>query len=50
MDYKFHDVYGLDPDLLAMIQQPCIALLLLFPINEKVLSSKCNLGFYNSTA
>ena len=34
--YQFHDVFGLDPDLLAMLPQPCIALLLLFPINEKV--------------
>ena len=32
----FCDVFGFDPDLLAMIPQPCIALLLLFPINEKV--------------
>ena len=36
IQYQFHDVFGLDPDLLAMIPQPCIALLLLFPINEKV--------------
>ena len=36
MDYQFHDVFGLDPDLLSMIPQPCVALLLLFPINEKV--------------
>ena len=36
MSYQFHDVFGLDEELLAMIPQPCIALLLLFPINEKV--------------
>lgn len=37
MAYQFHDVFGLDPDLLGMVPQPCLALLLLFPINEKVL-------------
>ncbi len=36
MDYQFHDVFGLDPDLLMMVPQPCLALLLLFPINDKV--------------
>ena len=36
MNYQFHDVFGLDPDLLAIIPQPCLSLLLLFPINEKV--------------
>ena len=30
------DVYGLDPDLLATVPQPVLALLLLFPLNEKV--------------
>ena len=29
------DVYGLDEPLLAMLPQPVVALLLLFPINEK---------------
>ena len=36
MKYQFNDVYGLDPDLLGMVPQPCIALLLLYPINDKV--------------
>ena len=36
MSYQFHDVFGLDSELLAMVPQPCIALLLLYPINEKV--------------
>lgn len=36
MNYQFNDVYGLDPDLLGMLPQPCIALLLLYPINDKV--------------
>ena len=31
------DVFGLDDELLAMIPQPVSALLLLFPINAKVL-------------
>ena len=30
------DVYGLDDGLLDMIPQPVAALMLLFPINEKV--------------
>ena len=36
MKFQFCDVFGLDPDLLMMVPQPCIALLLLFPINDKV--------------
>jgi len=34
--YTFVDVYGLDSELLAMVPQPVAALLLLFPITEKV--------------
>ncbi|XP_064404975.1 ubiquitin carboxyl-terminal hydrolase isozyme L3-like [Halichondria panicea] len=40
MSYQFHDVFGLDPDLLCMLPQPCIALLLLFPINKNVRESE----------
>jgi len=32
------DVFGLDDELLMMIPQPVCALLLLFPINQKVIS------------
>jgi ubiquitin carboxyl-terminal hydrolase L3 len=32
----FHDVFGLDEDLLAMVPQPVLAVLLLFPITEQV--------------
>lgn len=34
--WKINDVYGLDPELLGMLPKPVLAVLLLFPINEKV--------------
>ena len=40
-NYQFFDVFGLDPELLAMVPQPAIALLLLFPITENV-SCRCS--------
>ncbi|XP_019858088.1 PREDICTED: ubiquitin carboxyl-terminal hydrolase-like [Amphimedon queenslandica] len=35
--FQFCDVFGLDPDLLMMIPQPCAALVMLFPITDRVL-------------
>ena len=35
-DWCMTDVYGLDSELLSIIPQPALALLLLFPITEKV--------------
>lgn len=34
--WQFRDVYGLDPELLSMVPRPVCALLLLFPVTEKV--------------
>lgn len=35
-DWQIVDVYGLDPDLLATIPQPVLAVMLLFPVTENV--------------
>lgn len=33
---SFHDVFGFDDDLLAMVPQPVFALLFLFPLTDNV--------------
>ena len=38
--HLFYDVFGLDADLLPMIPTPCVALVMLFPITDKV-NTKC---------
>lgn len=35
-DYAFTDVIGLDPELLAMVPQPVVSVVLLYPLTEKV--------------
>lgn len=35
-DWNFTDVWGLDPEVLAFVQGPVKAVLLLYPISEKV--------------
>lgn len=37
--WAFHDVYGLDPDLLAMVPQPVGALILIFPLTPAIESA-----------
>lgn len=36
-NWQFVDVYGMDPELLSMVPRPVCAVLLLFPITEKVI-------------
>lgn len=36
LDWGFHDIYGTDPDLLMMVPRPVAAVMLLYPITEKV--------------
>eukprot|EP00741_Cyanophora_paradoxa_P003538 tig00000711_g3436.t1 len=38
--YSFTDILGTDPDLLAMVPQPVLAVLLLFPLSAKIEAAK----------
>lgn len=35
-DWEVVDIYGTDPDLLAVVPQPVLAVILLFPMTENV--------------
>jgi hypothetical protein len=35
--WRINDVYGLDSELLATLPSPALAVLLLFPLNDKVI-------------
>lgn len=46
--WSFSDVYGLDDDLLAMVPQPCLALIMLFPITPATEAAKQQGVFYSA--
>ena len=46
--WKMTDVYGLDSEMLSLVPRPTLALLLLFPLNEKAKQVTCY-GWYRSS-
>lgn len=43
--YSFQDVYGLDEELLAMVPQPVLAVILLYPLTEASETARLEGGY-----
>lgn len=43
--YSFQDVYGLDEELLAMVAQPVLAVILLYPLTEASETARLEGGY-----
>ena len=44
--YSFQDVYGLDEELLAMVPQPVLAVILLYPLTEASETARLEGGYH----